>query len=644
MPPPEPAGRVARGERPRSRRLALHGAALVVVLVLGALLGRPGIGYSSDEAAALLQAQLRADTGRWLYVHPLAAIDPEDEARPFVRGDTGTEGLAPYAKHPLYPLVLQGSEAVAGGAGPLALSVAGTALAALGAALLARRFGDGLDVPTLWVVGVGSPLLFDGWLVLAHSAAAATTAGAVLLVLRWLDPPSGRPRWPVAVATLLGITALVAVGAMLRTEALFVGPALAVAVVVAAAVGMRAQRAGVGAGGRRGVVDHAAVDDVVDEHAAVDEGGVTVTVTATATGTARSGMGAAGDAPVGVAAWAALVVPPAAAAVLGTVVAWTVDRLAERAIVGTPVPQPGLVLSQPPSFLAGRAEGLVATWLDPSYHGARSDDLVVLGLLALVTGAVLWRRHLVGAGAAAFGAGALLYAAGAATAPSGAVPGLLVAFPLLVVGAALADRRVVATAARQVVVLTAVAIALGVLATQYHYGGGVEWGGRFFAIAVPLAAPAVVAAVVNAARDLGWRRPAVRVGIVALAAVAGVLALVAVDAQRSVHGAAWAVLDEVRVAAEQSGPTASPTGRPVVVGDNRLLPQLLHPGFDEVDWVVPRAADLSRYLDRLPGAGVDRAVLVAADAESVLDGAEGWELVEGQPADGLDVVVIEHRG
>lgn len=576
--------------RPTVRRLGPHVAALLVALTLGAAASRPGIAYTSDEGAGVLQARLLADTGSWRYEYPLRAIDPEDLARPFIRGTTGTDGLAPYAKHPVYPMALWGAERTVGAAGGLALSVVGTAAAALGAALLSRRFGERLEVVTLWVVGVGSPLLFDAWLVLAHTLAAATTVWAVVLAVGLVRPERDPARWERVAATG-GVAALVLLGGLLRTEALLLGPALAVALLGAASIAARRD-------------------------------------------TARGGAGA----------WAVRAGLPAGAALLGAAGAWGIDRMAERSIVGTPVPQPGLVASRPSSWLAGRLEGLVATWFDPSYHGARSDGLLVLGLVALVVGAVLWRRRRVAPGAAALAVGAGLYVAAAMTAPSGAVPGLVMAFPLLAVGAVLADRDVVATTSRQVVVATALLCALAVLATQYSFGGGVEWGGRFFAFLVPLAAPVAVASVARVVADLGWRSPPVRVGVGALGVVALALAAMAFDAQRAVHTSGWDVLARVRAAAEVAGPTGAPTGRPVVVGDNRLLPQLLYPGFDEVDWVVPRASEVGRYLDRLPTVGVDRAVLVAADAETTLAQAPAWAVVDGQPGDGLDVVVIEHQG
>jgi len=172
--PTAPTGRLARLW---ARPLVAHVAMLALVLGLGLFLIGPRVGYSSDEGAALSQARLLVRDHTWLYRYPLAGIDPQDQARPFIRGDRGTKGVAPYAKHPLYPAVLAGADWVAGPAGWWVLTLIGTVGAAAMAALLARRLDPRLTRATLWVVGVGSPLLFDAYFVLAHSLA-AFAAGA----------------------------------------------------------------------------------------------------------------------------------------------------------------------------------------------------------------------------------------------------------------------------------------------------------------------------------------------------------------------------------------------------------------------------------------------------------------------------------
>ena len=85
-------------------------------------------------------------------------IDPRRHARPFVHGDVGTKGVAPYAKHPTYPLLLAGFDLIggywamlAGGPGRDAggRRAGGPAGPAPGPAPRSRA--------SLWLVGVGQP-------------------------------------------------------------------------------------------------------------------------------------------------------------------------------------------------------------------------------------------------------------------------------------------------------------------------------------------------------------------------------------------------------------------------------------------------------------------------------------------------------
>ena len=133
----------------------------------------------------------------------------------------GPRGIAPFAKHPLYALVLAGAQKVGGINAMVALSLLGTlAAAALGAALASRIGGPGLARPALWALGLASPLLFDGYLVIAHTIGAALAAAAVLVAAVAIQ--RRRPLLALAVGPL------VAVAVLFRTEALLFGVALAV--------------------------------------------------------------------------------------------------------------------------------------------------------------------------------------------------------------------------------------------------------------------------------------------------------------------------------------------------------------------------------------------------------------------------------
>ena len=160
--------------------------------------------FSADEGAAITQARNLARGDGWIVDHPLPQVDPEGANYPLELSSRGPNGVAPFAKHPLYALVLAGAERVGGINAMVALSMLGTlAAAALGAALASRMGGPGLARPTLWALGLGSPLLFDGYLVVAHTIGAALAAAAVLVAVIAIErrraaarPGRGAPRRP----------------------------------------------------------------------------------------------------------------------------------------------------------------------------------------------------------------------------------------------------------------------------------------------------------------------------------------------------------------------------------------------------------------------------------------------------------------
>ena len=218
----------ARARRP----LRFHVAALAVVLLALVPFVGTGASLSADEGAAIVQAKSLASGGGWIVEHPAPEVDPAGRNYPLENADRGTHGVAPYAKHPLYPVLLAAADRVGGVTAMVLLSLAGTVAAAAMAALLARRLDPDLDRIALWIVGLGSPLLFDGFLVIAHALAAALAAGAVLLAL---DVHEGRRP-----AAALALAPVVAAGSMLRTEFLFFGLALAASLFLAGLVARRA--------------------------------------------------------------------------------------------------------------------------------------------------------------------------------------------------------------------------------------------------------------------------------------------------------------------------------------------------------------------------------------------------------------------
>ncbi|MDP1794388.1 MAG: hypothetical protein Q8K63_09660, partial [Acidimicrobiales bacterium] len=190
--------------------IAAHLAALLLVLVAGAVFVGTHASLSTDEGAAIVQARQLAEHDSWIRPHPYPELDPEGRNYPYELSERGTKGFAPYAKHPLYALVLGGLWGIGGINALVGLSIAGTVAAGAVAARFARRIDAALERPALWALGLGSPLLFDSYLVIAHAISAAI-AGALLLLLTRDD---SRYRVPA----MVGAGGLAGTLVLLRTE------------------------------------------------------------------------------------------------------------------------------------------------------------------------------------------------------------------------------------------------------------------------------------------------------------------------------------------------------------------------------------------------------------------------------------------
>lgn len=529
--------------------LRVHLAALAVLLLLLLPVVGTGSSFSADEGAAIVQAKSLSHGDGWIVEHPFAEVDsPTGDAYPLENSEVGEKGRAPFAKHPLYALLLAGADRLAGVTGMVMLSLAGTVMAAGLAALLARRLDDDLMRPVLWVVGAGSPLLFDGFLVMAHTLAAAAAAATVLLALRAVESRS--------VGALLAVGPAVATGVFLRSEFMLFAAALA-AVAVVMVVAAMVER-------RRSVVP----------------------------------------------AFLATVVLVAAVA----------SRLAERAwtaaIVGPPTGASGAA-PLPSGGLGGRVRGFVLTWFTAGYGGLRPAHLALVAMLvAGVLAAYVLRRNLpavvsivpllavVSAGAAAMAV---------ALRPANIVPGLLVAFPLAAVGLVLVRRETLRSTTAQLCFGTFVMFAVAVAATQYERGGSGEWGGRYFALGLPVLAPVLLLAV----RDGGARLTMVvrQVGVRSLVVVMLALSVMSVAGLRSAHEHNR---DTNRAVAELAAgvPGVDP---PVIVASDGALARLGWPLFDGGRWLLA-GADVSDLATRLNLAGVREFVYLARSGIEVPPG------------------------
>jgi hypothetical protein len=489
--------------------------------------------FSADEGAAIVQARSLARGDGWIVPHPVPEVDPTGAAYPLELSGRGPNGTAPFAKHPLYAVLLAGADRIGGIAGMVLLSVLGTVAAAGLAALLARRLDPALARPTVWVVGLASPLLFDGYLVIAHTLGAACAVGAVLAATVAFER---RRRWPAAA---LAVLPCVGAAVLLRTEAAFLGVGLAVAALTL--VFRRRDRL------------------------------VAVLV--------------------------------AGASLAGVVVARLVEHVWIGHVLGGPSVGTGAVAPAVSSgFVADRWQAFVLTWLRPSYGAAPQVDLcLVLMAAALVVGAYAIRRGRPGvAGAAGTAAVAGLVALFLAS--DNVVPGLLVACPVVAAGLALVGRRTLASAPARLAAVTSLVFAGAVLVTQYSSGGSGEWGGRYFALALPVALPVLVLAI---------RQRGSAPFVAGLLVCSVAMSLMAMGSLRSTHRFTAGLVAAVdRVA----GPD-----RPVLVTTAPLVPRLAWPTFDHQRWLLSKPDDLAAVVGRMAPAGITRFTFVTrGDADVVL--------------------------
>lgn len=536
-----------------------HAGALAVVLaVLVPVLGGGSV-TSADEGAVLAQLEVLDATGSWAMPNPMPDVDPDGRWFGLEKSETDGESFFPYAKHAVYPWVLR---PLYGWGGPLLVvgaSAFGTWVAAVLAGLLARRVdrraGTRLDVATLWVVGVTSPLFFDSFWAVAHSIGAAFATGAILAALHVVEAR----RWRGTVGVVAGVVG----AAWFRSEGVLYGVALGCAaglVAVAPALSTLRSRS-----------------SVRESWRAVDRAGVGVAV-------------AAGVAAVG---------------------AWWADARISSSIIGTAV-APFRVANRDESWVAGRVQGVWATLLRPQLQAPTLAGglFVVATILGLLAAGYARRRPsetVVIRGAAV---GAACCALVAAALPKAPVPGLVVAFPLLPLGLVSMRRSILGTRAARLSLATFVVYAAAVAATQYSIGGSMEWGGRYFHLALPALVPVLLVALSSTARrlDVGT----VRVAGASLGVVSAVLVLFAGGTVVRLHGMTRPVVTEiVRLADATSG--ASDAAGPVVVTDMVATGRLAWDHTVRSRYLtVPEERDLPAVAARLADAGVDEFVFASA--------------------------------
>jgi hypothetical protein len=518
-----------------------HAVALAAILLvlLVTVVGTTGL-FDADEGVAAAQAHQLANGGGWLTPNPFPAVNTPDRYFPFEGAACGTKGCAPYVKHSTYPAALSLGDRVAGNGGLFALSILGTVVAAFFAGLIGRRFAAGAARPTLWLVGLGSPLFFDSYLLIAHALAAGATAIAAWAVLVALDDETSPRRAPlVVIAAVASVAAVV-----LRDEGLLL------------------------------------------------VGSVSVVLVATGVGQRRR--------------WPVVI---AAAIGVPSLIAYEADRLWAAHVVGSGVGYFSNALGENYNWIEARGLGFYTTWLQPGYGASTAGSaLLFLGAALIVVAAVIARtRPRDSAGVQVFAViGALAFVAGTLIGSARPVPGLFVACPVVFAGFVLL-RRDQLRSPSTIALLGGVALfSLAVLLTQYYRGGSGEWGGRYFAIGLPLAAPVVVEALRRARSRIDHATARVAVGALVLVALSA--AVLGVRELHDAHDSSAALAQGVTTAAART--PAGDGGAPVVISDNGLVARFAWSAVDRGRWLLVYGNRLDAMYAALAAHGVHQFVLV----------------------------------
>jgi hypothetical protein len=553
-------------------RLLLHAALLLGVLLAGfAFVGVDGL-VSADEGAMVAELDVLERTGEWTLSNPEPAIDPDMRRLPLELSERSAEGRwAPFAKHPVHIVALLPAWELGGLAAVLVMSLLGVGVAAACAGLLAERLRPGSGPLALWLTGVGSPLLFDGFQVVGH-AVGAGLFGVAAVAAVGTSGTATRGRAARA-ALVLVVPAAVAATALVRSEGVLAGLALAVGFGVSGV--LRRQWATVAAAGGAAVA--------------------------------------------------------AAAVRIGE------PRLREGALGGQALSTTGLGGEASSGGLAGRVRGFRTTVLEPGYSIDGGEGLLLVALVLVVAAGLVWRRRRDERLAAILLGVAAVAAVGRMVSSDFLVPGLLPAMPALALALVLVERRHVVEEVRPALWATAALFVGGVLATQYESGGGGEWGGRYFAIGLPVLVALVAVVLLDAfatVPDATRRVTAIAGAAIVVSIAAGAIHATAQAKDGSDRAAETVVarLDELEV-------DATVSARPAIARfawDDVL---------DGRRWLTTSTGDVPAVLGALAGTDADRIAVLAsrgADLDAMIPAEGGWR-VEGTDVLGGVVVALVTR-
>lgn len=322
---------------------------------------------------------------------------------------------------------------------------------------------------------------------------------------------------------------------------------------------------------------------------------------------------------------------PLAAVGLGAFCATAFGTFVDRT---TATPTAGPV--EPPSFdeafglIDGRLEGFANTWLKPGYVMAPMDLLLLISAVALIAAAIFVRR---GDEGRQLTRPAVLFAVACLALrfvmmPVALVPGLIVACPLLIVGLILLDRSTMRSEQVLVLLVPFVLFCGAVLATQYRGGGGGEWGGRYFAIGLPLGLVVATVGVIRTGRTF----PTVHQRQIVAMLAAGILLLnlLGLFGLRIIRDRTTDLAAAISVAGSDAGDEDQ---RPVVVTTMNGLGRWLWQDLDNYRMLRVPSEELPELGRKLASLGIVELTLVSLSPEQdrlLLADWYGNDSAEGQ--------------
>ena len=280
-------------------------------------------------------------------------------------------------------------------------------------------------------------------------------------------------------------------------------------------------------------------------------------------------------------------------------------------------------LGEEAGFLASRWSGLVATTIRSGEH-----NLLLLAALVLALAAMLIRRRVAstlvvaGLGVTAM----VLTLVSAVLQPLGNVPGLLLVTPILVAGLLLVVKDDVKGSPGVGLAVFSV-FALGVLAAQYGVGGAGEWGGRFFAMGLPILVPVAVVAL---SRTRATTPETGRILVTTIVGMSLILAGLATATLRNAHELTEQVVTTVAEVAART--PAGDGGSPVVISTTPAVARLAWRDLPSGRWLLVEEDDLTLPIEqneafrRLNEAGVEAVTVTIVPGYELAD-PEGWSLV-----------------